>query len=158
MSKSNFNNDASALNLDGMGVCVKNEAQAVVFQNEVCATICGDQIGALCRECVSEFDTGSVQGEIQQIRSHLCDFHKFSDRKKSTMTVFYVADQHFNYFRNLFKKKKFTPQETEIGFLLLQRLSNAMITKKLFISVSTLKTHLNHMYQKCPELKQVRRS
>jgi len=43
-----------------------------------------------------------------------------------------------------------------VAILILDHKSNAEIQDELFISKSTLKTHLNHMYLKLPDLKSFR--
>jgi DNA-binding NarL/FixJ family response regulator len=50
----------------------------------------------------------------------------------------------------------FTPREKELVGYLLAGKTNAQIEKKWVVSKATLKTHLNHIYQKIPELRQLR--
>ncbi len=43
---------------------------------------------------------------------------------------------------------KLTKRETEIGFLLLHGYSNLQLAEELYISVTTVKKHLTHIYEK----------
>lgn len=45
-------------------------------------------------------------------------------------------------------KQKLTPRESEVHELLAQGLTNEEIAKSLFISVSTTKVHVKHIYEK----------
>ncbi len=52
-----------------------------------------------------------------------------------------------------FKGRGLSGREMEIVRLCLQGFTNAKITQKLFISKATLKTHLNNIYKKIPEIR-----
>lgn len=46
------------------------------------------------------------------------------------------------------KEKQFTKRETEIGLLVVNGYSNQRIAEELFISETTVKKHLTHIYEK----------
>ncbi len=46
------------------------------------------------------------------------------------------------------QKQKLTPRETEVHELLAQGLTNDEIAKLLYISLSTTKVHVKHIYDK----------
>lgn len=47
------------------------------------------------------------------------------------------------------QEKELTKRETEIGLLVLGDFSNQRISEELFISETTVKKHLTHIYEKC---------
>ena len=62
---------------------------------------------------------------------------------------------NFLFYRNRNRKKSkvnykeiLSPQEQKIFELINQELSNKEIAEKLFISLSTVKTHINNIYSK----------
>ncbi len=42
----------------------------------------------------------------------------------------------------------FTPREREVATLIIEGLTNEQVARKLFISLSTVKTHLQNIYAK----------
>lgn len=139
----------SVFDFDEMGVCIKDTSSSkVLFQNDLSKQVCGDQTSLECQVC----GTASVV----KIGEHACEFSRFPASNDKTMSVFYLTDKQVQEFRELFQKSMFTEQEMAVGLLLLQHKTNPEICAELFVSLSTLKTHLNHMYRKCPELKKVR--
>lgn len=50
----------------------------------------------------------------------------------------------------MFERIGFSKMEKAIALLLLDGLSNKDIANKLFISVATVKTHVNNLYKKLP--------
>lgn len=153
-----------------MGICITSSIKRVLFQNETCQHICGDQLSKTCHQCKdieykdnhltpqaqNNIQAASLVATKQYIGPHLCDIHRHVEKNNQELTVIYPAEEFIKQNTLYFKRKKFTPRELEIGLLLLEKKSNLAIQKTLTISKATLKTHLNHMYQKCPSLKSAR--
>ena len=98
----------------------------------------------------------ALVGEKQYIAKQLCDIYIYKEENKKDLTILYPVDKLISTNYHYLKEQKFTPREIEIGLLILEKKTNLNIQEKLFITKATLKTHLNHMYQKCPSLKSVR--
>ncbi len=57
-----------------------------------------------------------------------------------------VFDKEF--YLSFAREKQFTRRETEIGLLVVNGYSNQRIAEELFISETTVKKHLTHIYEK----------
>jgi DNA-binding CsgD family transcriptional regulator len=159
----------SVFDFQDVGICITTPGKKVLFQNNACKLICGDnsnQVCDLCKHIVCKEDnlnllplidqSKSVSAQKQSLADTLVDINRFIESDQKIMTILTPADKIIQKYENHFKKIKFTPREIEIGILILKQKSNIMIQETLFISKSTLKTHLNHIYQKCPKLKNAR--
>ena len=60
--------------------------------------------------------------------------------------IFYKRAREEKY--NLDYKEILSPQEQKVFELMNQELSNKEIAEKLFVSLSTIKTHINNIYSK----------
>lgn len=73
------------------------------------------------------------------------------------ITLFYPLNDYFNALFKSLSTLSFTKQEERVVHYLLSNTSNKEIAAHLKISMPTLKTHLNHIYQKCKDLKTIRK-
>jgi len=160
----------SLLDFNEIAICISElKKKQVFYQNNICKSICGDMESKSCNLCKDiyfqdeQVNISSIQPKVstfvakrQYIAGRLCDIFKFTENNTKEITVLYPVKDMINKYLTLFKDEKFTARETEIGLLILEKKSNLEIQKKLYISKSTLKTHLNHMYQKLPDLKSIR--
>jgi hypothetical protein len=155
----------SMFGFEEIGICISTPHKKILFQNDACKLTCGNQLLKTCNLCKGVTfqetqhhvfpglsKTTAMVGEKQCIANQLCDIYQYKEKDKKNLTVLYPVDKEISKYYLYFKEKNFTPRELEIGLLILEKKTN----HKLFISKATLKTHLNHMYQKCPSLKSVR--
>ncbi len=61
--------------------------------------------------------------------------------------------QQYEAWLKRFMNRGLSPRELEVVRLGLQGLTNSQLTRKLGISRATLKTHLNNIYKKIPEVR-----
>ena len=142
------------------GICIKNTAQFVESQDELCKKICGDQTGKKCEKgCMEAFS------QIDKEDSLRFGFHHFKnievDGQKIDAVVFFDGEELTTHMvpRKILSEKSLqtmlqqglSAAELNVVRLMLDGLSNNEIAEKLFISRSTLKTHINNIYKKVPE-------
>lgn len=142
---------------DVLGVCIRDESGMVLHQNPVSKNLCGDQTGLDCGLCNVDSETLSplsLQPEIQ-IAGHACQgvtFHK----NGTITTLFSTRAQDNDALIQRLKTCNLTAKEAQVAQLVLSGKPNHDICQALKIKESTLKTHLNHLYQKAPFMKNKR--
>ena len=142
-----------------VGICVKKIDQTVNFQNENCLKVCGNQNGKICDfGCIkilnrknSEILNSPGMDLLPRstIKGELCDVVVINDGQNLFSILLNLKDKikiDFDYFKDF----DFTQRELEVIKLRLEGKSNSEVCEILFIAKSTLKTHLNHIYQKLP--------
>lgn len=144
-----------------VGVCRKSADGVVLYQNSICLKLCGDELGQSCRKgCMAKYSNTIGDGEFKLGLSHLknvgTDGRRFVDGiiiNDGTHLTTILVDKTDIVERQLRTIQRFglTKSETQIMELLFQGFANKEISAKLFISKSTLKTHLNNIYRKLPE-------
>ncbi|MFS4460310.1 helix-turn-helix transcriptional regulator [Bdellovibrio sp. HCB2-146] len=142
-----------------LGICIKDNSRTVTFQNEACKEICGNHEGQTCSKICSHL-LAKVPDFVQGM--HLHRSQKIDETRVDALitrtpdqilTLLYPLDSQ----EALQKKQEeyltelgLTKSELNIMKHLLSGRSNAEIAEMLFISRSTLKTHLNNIYKKLP--------
>lgn len=136
------------------------------------ADFCGERCGSVCKDGCMKFYNASNSGEREFLDSVSMRIHKdvHGDRGSCDVVVIHSQDRIISilYPRErlveadllLFKRYGLTDAERTILLMVLDEIPNSEIAKRLFISLSTVKTHINNLYKKLPEgfRKQVRRS
>ncbi len=144
-----------------VGVCIRDDKGDSQFRNETCLAHCGKKKTGKCRElCMRAFAAdGSiapalVEGGVQVFRNTqfadvegAFDVVMFYDGKFTT-SLFYPLSRIYEMRMVQFKDKGLTARELEIVSLMIRGVTNSEITKKLSISKSTLRSHLNRVYKK----------
>ena len=145
-----------------LGICVRTVAGRVLQQNQICKNLCGDQHGIICRGGCTKFLTAVSEGEREFLESvsmrlvrnihedkSVCDavVIKFPDR---IITVLYPKERQIEDELKLFDGYGLTLAEKAILLMVLDGVPNTKIAKKLHISLSTVKKHLNNLYKKLP--------
>lgn len=139
-----------------IGICIKNMDKEVLFQNDLCIKSCGMMVGKICTHpCMSEYSPISGMSLYKNtiIDNMSFDAVVINDGEKLTTLL------HLNKKSEEEKQKEkekllafgLSKSETAIFLLVLDGKKNSQIIKELFISMSTLKTHLNNIYKKLPE-------
>ena len=153
------------------GICLTDANKTVLFQNNVYEQICGKHTSKVCNICqdfvysnkqlyptgdFSELTSELVFCKRQEFPDFTCDIYKHIEKNHKELTILVPVNKVFNQYLQLLTNKKLTSREIEVATLILEHKSNIEIQNALFISKSTLKTHLNHIYSKFPPLKTFR--
>lgn len=144
--------------LTDIGICTRNRDNLIVFQNDTCRAVCPKHTGQTCRRCSSALKS-SING-IHKLRFHYINAHvtdvavTVTDTQQNT--IFYILDSLVNELENLIASSDLTPREGHVARYILEMKSNTDIQAELGISHATLKTHINRIYQKVPQLKDFR--
>jgi DNA-binding CsgD family transcriptional regulator len=145
------------------GHCIRDKRDNTLYQNEQSKKVCGDSTLEHCSTCNDLFkDTDPLQNGIFThknvfLKNQQCDVVYLNDTHTKTV-FFYPLKNKLSKIKLTIDPTQFTEQESHIIDLLLKGRSNTSILNELTISISTLKTHLNHIYKKEPELKTIRNS
>ena len=140
-----------------LGVCVRTPDQTVIEQNSTCETICGPHIGETCSTCDPEEGYQAVLNFQKHavVSGQEVQLVTIQDQHQMT-TLLHPVAQEIQTIKSKLASLDLTPAELEIVDLLLEKKKNQEILDQLSIKKSTLKTHLNHIYQKAPFLKAYR--
>ncbi len=147
----------STLDLAGMIVCVKNTDKLVTHQNQACISLCGKREGEICNDgCMEVYNADNEQQWQEWGNRTYKNCHLHDDMYDLTLLC---TEQHIvsilqplkdkqkealEYYQNIGLSKR----ETQVIAEAINGLSNAQMCEKLFISPSTLRTHLNNIYAK----------
>jgi DNA-binding CsgD family transcriptional regulator len=149
---------------DTIGVCVKDLAGTVCSQDKMCSSICGDQLNKKCNKgCMLNYKYNSSYGSFEKgvflldninSEGQIIDAVLINDGQ--TLTTLLIKKSEILKERlELFKKYFLSAAEINVMSKYLMGYSNLQIASELFISIRTLRTHLNNIYKKIPlELKQ----
>lgn len=150
-------------NLKKVGVCVKSTNTTVEYQNRISENLCGSQIGQICSKgCMAQLNKNHhevLSGNYKLFRNTQLDNDSadtiiIHDGEKIT-TLLFSQKENIQRQLNVLGEYNLTKSELNIMKKFLEGHSNIEITKSLFISKSTLRTHLNNIYKKIPfELKE----
>jgi DNA-binding CsgD family transcriptional regulator len=146
------------------GVCIRDAESKVLFQNAVCKQKCGPKDGQVCRDgCMT---LGNPQPGVTEapeairffrrapLSTGLSDVIRIDGPDRLT-TIFQPLDTELEDLRARMRQAGLSKREQEVADLAFQGRSNREIAATLFISRATLKTHLNAIYRKLPELKPI---
>lgn len=143
-------------------ICIRDPRGRVLTQNKNCLKFCGKRESTTCpSECLTEprANSGLRKEKLQGIHlfvnskylGNLCDIAVISE-PKLIWTFVSLKDPNCDKVSLEFRKKGLTKREAEIASLKLLGFTNTEISVRLFISKSTLKTHLNNIYKKIGQI------
>ena len=139
-----------------LGTCIKDTDKKVIFQNEICIKTCGDMKGVICEKgCMTSYlyTPGMTLIKNSKVDDSHVDAVVINDGKTLT-TLLYPHSINAEELKNE-KEKLITfglsKSEITIFLLVMAGRKNREIQEQLFISKSTLKTHLNNIYKKLPD-------
>lgn len=145
--------------LSSVGICVKSCDGTVTYQNRLCARVCGNQLSRACAKACASLNPGIGGLPFVEEGAHLFKSRAIGDEsfdmvlindRRAITTIFYpLQRREAEQFRFL-EGHGLTRREREVMSLVIRMESNAAISRKLFISMATLKTHLNNIYKKLP--------
>lgn len=141
-----------------LGICVKDANGCVLRQNTTNKNTCGEQEGKICKKgCMLLYKAGSDTTPLNEtkiftsqiIDGHTCDVIMFH---MGEHLVSLLIDQKKNIAKKLaiFDEYSLTKREQEILNCIFSGKNNHDIAKELFISISTVKSHINNIYKKIP--------
>jgi DNA-binding CsgD family transcriptional regulator len=139
-----------------VGLCKRQKKGAVFYQNDMAQSICGNQVGQKCQECEKDSRHPDFSGfgvslcSRVDIYGHRYEVTHYQDQDQQ-LTVLFDSPERASFPETAFEA--LSKREKEIAGLILEGLSNRQLIARLSISKSTLKTHLNKIYQKLPVLK-----
>lgn len=144
---------------DTVGLCIKDAQGRVLSQNDRCLNICADQRGSICVEgCMAAYKLNKKKSPLELGVLHLKNINSFgtqidalmfNDGDTITSVLFdsaLVLKKQVEYL----KKYNLTKAELLVVEKYLSGSRNIDTAKQLFISIGTLKTHLNNIYKKIP--------
>lgn len=142
------------------GLCLKDAAQIVLSQNEVSARLCGDMVGQRCEKgCMKSFSQ-SQQDPLFKLGIHPMKNIEVDQQIVDAVVIFdgesitthlYPLDELNEQKLALMREKGLSKTELNVMSHVLKGSNNEEISKKLYISKVTLKTHLNNIYKKLPQ-------
>lgn len=139
--------------MSGMDFCISTEKGKVLAQSESCHSICGERLGTVCREGCQQYlkfkrkDKDTVLLKNREINgSHYDILRYFEDSNQKILMI--KKEMKPSFLDDL---KKLTHKEQEVAQLIVKGYSNQEILEELNILKSTLKTHINRIYQKMDE-------
>lgn len=142
---------------DGCVVCIKDNEGKVLKQNQRCIDNCDNRVGKKCSDGCMIFYATLVENKGAGNRPRVLPSCHINGRyydvvflrgKEHLTTVLYPIEEKVTDAISSLDSYSLTPREREIAELILVGLSNRDVMKKLTISKSTLKTHLNRIYKK----------
>lgn len=148
----------SSENLGELAICHKNEAGQVLFQNEACRLVCGNQCGNVCVDnCMSLYKAvnpqareGTHQFRSTEIAGKNYDILMINTGEVITTILFELTGKKKRDLEFI-SQFNLTVRESEIVNLILDGKTNKEISSALFISLKTVKTHINNILKKVPD-------
>lgn len=141
-------------------VCKKNQFYTVKEQNIACKKLCGNKLGMKCTtDCMlyteslshkKGWDNGIKVFENKLIHDEYFDIVYIIEKKSFTSLLIPLKKKHQKIIR-YFKRYPLSNREAEVLNLKVKGHTNHEICERLFISLGTLKTHINHIYKKVPK-------
>jgi DNA-binding CsgD family transcriptional regulator len=144
----------------GMLLCVKDIDKTVLKQNGGCKKLCGDREGQVCcNGCMEVYDNDDTQqwnhwGNRTYRNCYIHDSYYdvtllCSDRH--LVTIMQPLEEKQAIALKYYREVGISTREMEVITQVIAGLTNAKICEKLAISNSTLRTHLNSIYNQVHE-------
>lgn len=142
--------------LTGMGICIKDNDFRVLSQNKKCQDLCGDKLGLICNDgCYKQQSPKNTGEKIFKTRPFSTNTEMIEcviiKNEGFITTLQMPTDHRIENIITTALKYRLTPTELVILKDKLTKYSIQQIADRLFISKSTVKTHLNNIYAKIPD-------
>jgi len=149
----------SLMTSDDYGICIRDANNNVVSQNLLCTRICGEKMGEECDLCEEGAVSSSFPIDCQHIEGGVGEKRRAIQVQNSSgkMKFFSSYENAALFYKHQIQAAELTSKEKEIVHYILKGKTNAEIKELIKVSKATLKTHLNHIYQKAEFLKGFRR-
>jgi DNA-binding CsgD family transcriptional regulator len=142
----------------GLAICVKDTEKRVLFQTRACKRVCSDLVGQVCNKgCMKDYlsskasdSESSVQylGRLK-VDGRVCDSTVIDDGENIT-TIFRPLET-IDKFMSSFNSFPLSKREREVALKMADGKTNSEIAKELYVSLMTVKTHINNIYKKLPD-------
>lgn len=144
-----------------IGFCIKDKSLKVEEQNDICKEFCGDQIGKVCdKGC-----THKLKSEVISDKNFSSKINVYKNMhvdkssvdsiiiqdEENVITLLIPIEAEISRQIEILNHYNLSKSEKNIIKKFLQGKSNHEIAAELFISKSTLRTHLNNIYKKIPK-------
>lgn len=151
------------MNIDkDLGICIKDKNSKVLSQNEICVSHCGNLVGEVCNKgCMSNYNCDAplpLNNGMKLIKNAKTDKGNVDaviiNNAETITTLLYDLKPREELIENDLQdleQYRLTKTEKIILQLILNGQTKKEITKSLYISEATIKTHLNNIYKKLPE-------
>lgn len=138
-----------------IGICFKTNDK-ITSQNQASADLCGNKQAATCKDC-SDKSLPEIRKKGTKLRYKIfeSDVRVVLSHQKGKEEVVILSPADSDITKTILKFLKtpnLTSQEQEVLKLICEGYTNDEIMAILFISKSTLKTHINHLHQHIPDL------
>ncbi len=149
-----------ALTSGGAALCVKNLAGMVLYQNDACRDLCGEQVCAVCEKNCMQLYRRQPEAPRREEGTQYFPNQKIEDRSFDVIlinngsylnTILYPLERKRRADVDYLARWGLSRREKEIALLAIEGLTNEQIAKRLFVCLATVKTHLNNIYKKLPE-------
>jgi DNA-directed RNA polymerase specialized sigma24 family protein len=137
-------------------LCRRDAVGRVTGQSEACARICSNRIGDHCKDrCALHIDyettwsgkkTKLVSGRV--IGDQAFDIVFAPDAEGATTILFKVDRPVRPDFMQMLHDYALTKREFIVAKMIEQGFTNRGISERLYISLATVKTHINRIYSK----------
>ncbi len=137
-------------------ICRRDVSGQVVEQNAACTRICGNREGVICKDnCVEHVDfaatlankkTKLVNGRM--IGEQAYDIVISPYATGATTLLLEVERPKQSDFMQALRDYALTKRELVVAKMIGQGFTNREISAKLYISLATVKTHINRIYSK----------
>jgi DNA-binding CsgD family transcriptional regulator len=132
------------------GLCLRDKDFFVLYQNVIAKKICGTKKGK-CLGCrLSEKRHLSIRQRVK-IDRIVCHVIQLKSGLQYTSILNPILEIDLALQQEI--KSKLTPGEYRLLDHFFEGLSKKELAQKMFLSLSTIKTHLNNIYKKIPILK-----
>lgn len=137
-----------------LSICELGPGDVVRRQNIACRTLCGKRVGSRCTDGCRKILLGASEQQLisrENVILHGREANLIELRTSHSKLVF--AELHQNAYRDAFSRLAslgLTPAEQRVARMKYSGFSIRDIAGALFVSPSTIKTHLLHAYQKLP--------
>ena len=133
-------------------ICRKHLNNQITYQNNESTMTCGALEGHYCAQCPDPKDLSFPTTDVVQLKNKT--YTRMTVPEGDSMVM--IMAERLETAPNLTQLQapcKLSKRELEIATLIIAAQPNSRIIETLVISKSTLKTHLNNIYRKAPELK-----
>lgn len=145
------------LNHSETSICIRNEKNEVVFQNDPCIDLCQNMVGSLCSRFCDNTQSKTLLKRpagtryIPNVKIKNNYFDIFSLHFDSTcVSILYRLPQNEQALETHIATFNLSNRETDIINYVRSGYTNKEIAKTLGISTDTIRSHLKKIYAKLP--------